>query len=170
MTTATKTRHERPATSDQRLLDSDVQLYIDGVLDGSIVTCRYVKLAIKRHVTDLKIGRKRGLYFDEADAQHAIDFYQFCRHFEGEWAGQVLELEPWQKFRIAAIFGWKRKSGMRRFRTAYNEVARKNGKSTEAAPIGLYGLIADNEPGAQIYTTATKMDLQEKDKRPKTGD
>jgi len=140
------------------ILDADVNHYIDGVLDGSIVTCRYVKLAVRRHVNDLKHGHKRGLHFDEAAAQHIIDFFQFCRHYKGEWAGQVIQLEPWQKFRLACIFGWKKADGNRRFRTAYNEVARKNGKSTEAAPIGLYGLIGDDEPGAEIYTTATKMD------------
>src|SRR5690606_33938454 len=73
------------------------------------------------------------------------------------------ELQPWQQFRIGAVFGWMREDpetgeASRRFRTAYNEVARKNGKSTEAAGIGLYMLDADGEPGAEVYSAATRRD------------
>ena len=56
------------------------------------------------------------------------------------------------------LFGWKREDGTRRFRTSYLEVARKNGKSTIAAGVGLYLLVADGEPGAKVYSAATKRD------------
>ncbi len=46
----------------------------------------------------------------------------------------------------------------RRYRTAYNEVSRKNGKSTLGAGIGLYLLDADGEPGAEVYSAATVKD------------
>ena len=59
---------------------------------------------------------------------------------------------------VGSLFGWKRADGTRRFRVAYNEIPRKNGKSTLAAGIGLYLLIADDEPGAEIYSAATKRD------------
>lgn len=67
-------------------------------------------------------------------------------------------LEPWQQFCIWSVFGWKRPDGTRRFRSVYEEVARKNGKSTKLAGIGLYMLIADGEAGAEIYSAATKRD------------
>jgi phage terminase large subunit-like protein len=98
------------------------------------------------------------LYFDEAAAQHALVFFGFLKHSKGEWAGKVVELEPWQQFIIWVIFGWKRADGTRRFRTAYEEVARKNGKSTIAAGVGLYLLVADGEGGAEVYSAATKRD------------
>lgn len=66
-------------------------------------------------------------------------------------------LEPWQIFYLATLFGWLRSDGTRRFRTSYLEVARKNGKSTLLAGVGLYLLVADGEAGAEIYTAATKM-------------
>src|SRR5690606_8664730 len=92
-------------------------------------------------------------------ARHAIDFFRYLRHSKGEWAGAVIELEPWQMFRIGSVFGWMRENPdtgevVRRFRIAYNEVARKNGKSTESAGIGLYMLDADGEPGAEVYSAA----------------
>lgn len=104
------------------------------------------------------MSHERGLIFDEDAAQHVIDFFGFLKHSKGEWAGQVVELEPWQQFYLWVLFGWKRADGTRRFRTAFQEVARKNGKTTIAAGVGLYLFDADDEPGAEVYTAATKRD------------
>ena len=132
--------------------------YIDGVLSGTVEACQWVRLACQRHVDDLAHGGERGLWFDDVAANHIVDFFRFLKHSKGEWAGQPLELEPWQQFYLWTLFGWKRADGTRRFRTAYQEVARKNGKSTIAAGVGLYLLVADGEAGAEIYTAATKRD------------
>jgi phage terminase large subunit-like protein len=76
----------------------------------------------------------------------------------GEWAGQTFTLAPWQAFVVGCLFGWQRADGLRRFRTAYCAVPRKNGKSTLSAGIGLYLLVADGEQGAEIYSAATTRD------------
>lgn len=135
-----------------------VDQYIQGVLSGEVVACKWVKLAVERHLRDLECGPQRGLYFDEDAAQHILDFFRFLKHSKGEWAGQIVGLELWQQFFLWVLFGWKREDGTRRFRTAYQEVARKNGKTTIAAGVGLYLFDADEEPGAEIYTAATKRD------------
>jgi phage terminase large subunit-like protein len=102
---------------------------------------------------------EKEFYFDIEAAQHRIDFYQFCRHSEGRWAGQVFEPAPWQQFVDWNIYGWKwKKNDKRRFRTAYVEVSRKNGKSSKIATDGLYMLGYDGEHGAQVFTAATKKD------------
>ena len=132
--------------------------YIHGVLDGSIPAGRLVRLAVERHQRDLEEGAARGLRFDRAAAEHAIDWFGFLKHSKGEWAGKGFELSGWQQFILWTLFGWKRADGLRRFRTAYIEVPRKNGKSTLAAGIGLYLMIADGEPGAEVYSAATKRD------------
>ena len=62
--------------------------YAQDVVAVKVVACKWVKLACRRHLDDLKHGAKRGLYFDEDAAQHALDFLIVVRHFEGEWAGQ----------------------------------------------------------------------------------
>jgi phage terminase large subunit-like protein len=65
-------------------------------------------------------------------------------------------LQPWQCFLVCVLFGWLRKdNGRRRFRAAYLEIPRKNGKSILAAAIGLYMLLADGEYGAEVYSGAT---------------
>lgn len=110
-------------------------------------------LACKRHLNDLKAGHKRGLSFDEAEAGRWIKLYSLFTHIKGQ--GGPLILEPWQQFIVANIFGWKRRDGRRRFRRAYTEVARKNGKTTLVAPIGIGMMIADREEGAECYSIAT---------------
>lgn len=105
-----------------------VTQYALDVVEDKIITGRLVRLACERHLRDLDTGWQRGLKWDPDAAQHTIDFFQFLKHYKGEWAGQTVRLEPWQQFRIGSVFGWKRADGTRRFRTAYHEVARKNGK------------------------------------------
>ncbi len=137
---------------------SGVDGYVADVLEGRTPACKWVRLACERHQRDLEEGGARGLRFDERAAEKAIGFFRFLRHSKGEWAGQPLTLEPWQQFLIGVIFGWRRADGLRRFRTAYVEVPRKNGKSTVASGVGLYLFDADGEPGAEVYTAATKRD------------
>jgi phage terminase large subunit-like protein len=119
-----------------------------------------VKLACERHVRDLATGHERGLYFDEEAADKALRFIENLRHIKGKWASErrKITLEGWQKFIVSSVFGWKKESGIRRFRYAYVEVPRKNGKTALAAGIANYMLIADGEAGAEVYTAATTRD------------
>lgn len=139
-------------------LDFQAEQYVDDVLAGRQVASRWVRLACERHRRDLEQGAARGLRFDERAAKLMLAFFSVLRHSKGEWAGRPIVLEPWQQFHLWNLFGWLREDGTRRFRTGYLEVARKNGKSTIGAGIGLYLLAADGEPGAEIYTAATKRD------------
>jgi phage terminase large subunit-like protein len=97
------------------------------------------------------------LHLPEAD--RFIRFASQLRHYKGEWAGQYIRLEPQQMFRLGSILGWVQvDTGLRRFRHAYNELPRKNGKSLEAAVVALYVTFFDGEPGAEGYCCATKRD------------
>ena len=121
--------------------------------------CKLVSLTRARQKRDLQEGADRGLRYDEAAADHAVQVISSFRHSKGEFAGERFILEPWQEHDIVRpLFGWKRADGTRRYRIAYIEVARKNGKSTLAAAIGNYLFLADGEPGAEVYTAATKRD------------
>ena len=118
-----------------------------------------MRLACERHLEDLGSGASRGLRFDVQAAQHRIAFYpQFLRHSKGEWARKPVTLSSWQKFVVGSVFGWKRADGTRRFRYVYEELPRKNGKSTKLAGVGLDMLVCDGEAGAEIYSAATKRD------------
>ncbi|AWW32164.1 terminase large subunit [Echinicola strongylocentroti] len=135
-----------------------VDQYISEVQSGEIVTCKWVKLAVERHLDDLENGGERGLVFDPSAGERAIKFFSFLKHYKGSYAGKPFELLPWQQFIIFVLYGWKLTSGERRFRYAYVEVSRKNGKTTFASGLSLYSLIMDREDGAEVYTSATKRD------------
>jgi phage terminase large subunit-like protein len=139
-------------------LDSAAQYQRD-VLSGKIITGKLVKLAVERNARDLETAEARGLYFDEEEAERALKFFSYLRHSKGELAGKVIELQPWQCWIISVVFGWyNQDTGARRFNTVYEEIARKNGKTTKLGGIGLFGLVKDGEGGAEIYAAATKRD------------
>lgn len=138
--------------------DDSIHRYAERVAKGKLPACQLHRLACERHLTDLA-GAARGFHFDERAAGHAVRFFHFLKHSKGEWAGVAFDLEEWQSFIIGSLFGWMREEdGTRRFRNAYIEIPKKNGKSTLAAGVGLYLFCADDEPGAEVYTAATKRD------------
>jgi phage terminase large subunit-like protein len=139
-------------------VEQTVQGYIDGVLSGSVPAGELIRLTVERHVSDLADGAARGLVFDREKAERAITFCSYLKHSKGEWAGQFFVLSPWQMFTFWCLFGWYKADGTRRFRTAYVELPRKNGKSTMGAGVGLLLAFADGEPGAEVYSAATKRD------------
>ena len=101
-----------------------------------------------------------GCRFNEALAEHAASFFpNFLCHSKGQFAGEPFELYDWQRDDIIfPLFGWVRPDGTRRYRRTYIEIPKKNGKSTLAAGIGIYMLIADEEAGAEIYSMGADRD------------
>ena len=133
--------------------------YIDGVLSGKIVACRYVHLAVTRHLNDLKDGPARGLVFREDKAYHAVKFFSFLKLWKGrEYKGKEFSLAPHFVFITWVLMGWYKTDGLRRFRKAYLELARKSAKTTYIAGIAAYFFIADGEEGAEIYSAAVTRD------------
>ncbi len=143
-------------------LEKTYRQYIDDVITGKEVACKWVKLSVQRHADDLVKSETDESFpycFDEEAAARIIDFIGFCKHVKGELKGQFIHLEPAQQFVLACVFGWKhRVSGSRRFRYVYEEKARKNAKSTILAGIGLYMLFLDQEGGSEVYSAAVDKD------------
>ena len=118
--------------------------YAEQVISGKVSAGQLVREACARYLSDLNTFR-----FEPELADHALEFIQNLTHTTGEAAGRKFILEPWQVFIITNLFGFVGPDGARRFSRAYIEVPRKNGKSTFASAIMLYGLLADGEAGAQ---------------------
>jgi phage terminase large subunit-like protein len=138
-------------------LGDRTKAYADAVVAGDIVAGPHVRNACHRHLADLK--RTDGIRFDHEAADRAFDFFeQVLKLSEGQFEGQPFNLHPSQAFIIGSLFGWKRADGRRRFRRAYIEQGKGNGKSPMAGGIGLYGMTADGEAGAQVYAAAAKRD------------
>lgn len=105
--------------------------YALDIVNKKIISNRWIFLACKRHLNDLKTGEERGLYFDEQAANHIIDFFpEFLSFYEGSFSDKPFYLTPHQKFVVGSIFGWKKiEDDLRRFKTAYIEEAKGNGKA-----------------------------------------
>ena len=117
--------------------------------------CRWVRLAAKRFLDDLK-RKNLGYHFDDWWANDACGFIEKLPHVEGEWETPTLRLEPAQIFVLANVFGWRRDSdGKRRFSRAYLETAKKSAKSTLTAGVALYCLCCEDEVGPQVIIGAT---------------
>lgn len=131
--------------------------FIEDVLDGKLLLGKYATLAVTRHLADLK-RKDFDYYYSETHANRAFAFISALRHTKGEYAGKRFNIQPFQEFFIKVLFGWQRNQGGRRFRKAYLEISRKNGKTELAAAIAVYCFLMDNETGAEIYTAATTRD------------
>lgn len=136
--------------------------YAHDVVAGLVPACKWVKAACQRQLDDLAAWSSDPAYPFEWRpdlADRAIRYIELLHHVKGRWGGELIRLEAWQKFGLSCVFGWVRKvDGMRRFRTVYEEIPRKNAKTTKLAGIGLFMLTADNEWGAEVYSAATTRD------------
>lgn len=148
-----KTKANRKTVSSE----DRTRAYADAVIAGAIVAGPHVRNACRRHVADL--ARKDGIYFDTEAAADAFAYFEtVLKLSEGQFEGRPFLLDPSQAFIIGSIFGWKRPDGRRRFRRAYIEQGKGNGKSPLAGGIGLKGLASDGEAGAQVYAAAAKKE------------
>lgn len=109
-------------------------------------------------------ARMAGAYFDVAEVRRFLVFCRKLRHVKGKWAGLPLIPDMWQVLYVdAPLFGWRRPDGNRLYSTLYEEIPRKNGKSTSSSAKALYLLMADSnlragrlaEAGAEVYAAAT---------------
>ncbi len=139
--------------------------YIEAVYTGELAVGRLEKLAVERHVTLFYNQRRNQVRFDETKVERVFRFFSLICHTKGsQWAGKQYVLSDWEAFIVVVLFGWlydnddPEQNGYRLHRVAYIQVARKNGKSTFIAGVGLYLLTVDGEAGAELYSAATKRD------------
>lgn len=150
-------KREKTKPTDS-LIDKATQYAID-VTSGKTLVGPDIRNACQRHLDDLKRTKEKGLIWDTESADRAVAFFEEVLKLNGgEHEGKPFILLPWQCFIVGSIFGWKTLDGYRRFRMVYIESGKGSGKSPLAAGIGLYCLMADNEPRAEVYAAATKKD------------
>jgi phage terminase large subunit-like protein len=130
--------------------------YAKDVVAERQVACRYVKLACKRYLSDLK---RVDIELRPKKVVSICKFIEKLKHIKGKWARTHIVLEAWQIFILANVFGfyWVG-TNRRRFRSTHLEVPRKNAKSTLTSGVGLYGTALDGEHGAEVYSAATTRD------------
>ena len=155
----TPKKKQKPTLSRSSSGSDPVTEYAQSVVDGTRTAGPHVRGQCARHLKDLKEGKKRGLAWSVEESNKAQRFYSNVLKLNGgDFEGKPFVLLPWQQFVIGSLFGWMGADGYRRFRVAYVETAKGSGKSPLAAGVGMKGLVADNEPRAEVYSAATKKD------------
>ena len=130
--------------------------YAKDVVSGKILACQWVKLACKRFLDDIN---SQDYYFDEKKHNILTNFSSVLKHYTSAAAGNPFILESWEDFIICNIFCLYRvDTRKRKYKTAHISVARKNGKTTLAAELGLFALIADGEPAASVIMAANSRE------------
>jgi len=140
-----------------------VDAYAEAVINGTIIAGPHVRNAARRHRDDRLNGPARGVHWHPESAEKVFKFFKLVLRLNGgQFEGRDFILHPSQQFIVGSLFGWKRVESdgamLRRFRRAYIEQGKGNGKSPLAAGIGHYGMIADGEAAAEIYAAAANKD------------
>jgi phage terminase large subunit-like protein len=151
--------------SEKRNFPAIADAYVADVLSGTIVACRWTRLACERFRKMRQRVIKSRLNYPEPFVNHSFTwspshvqdvcaFIEKLPHVEGRWSSPTIQLGPWQVFILAAVYGFRRPDGSRLVTTVFFEVARKSAKSTLVAACALYHLVIEKEPGAQVVCGA----------------
>lgn len=136
-------------------MNKTVDKYCLDVLADNIPAGQHLKAAVTRYQRDLENPKFK---FDKRKPQRVVKFLKELRHFMGQHNKKPFELEPWQLFIVANLYGFYNQDGSRRFNTGYIEIARKNGKTAFIGALSLMHLIADDEAGAEVLIAANSLD------------
>ena len=134
-------------------MNDNYKEYAENIINGKIPSCKYVKMACERYLSWFE---REDIYFDEEGVEMVINFISKLKHFTGKYNNQPFLLEPWQKFIIYNLFGWKKKKdNLRLIRNFYLELGRKNGKALSVntkipTPNG-YTTMGDLKVGDEVF-------------------
>ncbi|ANC19618.1 terminase [Bacillus cereus] len=131
--------------------------YANNVMRNRKKYPKSIILAVERYK---KWKKRKDIWFDVDRANEMLDFVQsFIRHVKGPLAGQLMELELWEMFIFANMYGWYHKNEkgktVRVIRESYVQVPKKNGKTIIAAGALLYAMYGELELGADCYCAAS---------------
>ncbi|HDR7876493.1 terminase large subunit [Bacillus mobilis] len=131
--------------------------YANNVMRNKKKYPKSIILAVERYK---KWKKRKDVWFDVDRSNEMLDFVQsFIRHVKGPLAGQLMELELWEMFVFANMYGWYHKNEkgktVRVIRESYVQVPKKNGKTIIAAGALLYAMYGELELGADCYCAAS---------------
>lgn len=136
--------------------------YADDVIDGKIIAGKEIVAACERFKDDLK---RDDIELREHDPDLAINIMQTTLvHAQGEdidgrpLLGKPFILQPWQIFIVYNLLGFYYKgTEERRFKEAFIEVARKNGKTSFIAGLAWAVAIMQRHSGSVCYIVASAL-------------
>lgn len=127
--------------------------YALDVINGIRKESKFVIGTCKRYFSDLE---KKEYPFDVEKAERFLRLAQKFKNIKGNWDSEYIIFEPWQCFIFMNLYGFMDpRTGYRRYRVAYLEIARANGKSTICSICSLFELALDDPKGNEISFFAT---------------
>lgn len=129
-------------------------------MSADVVTRRWI-----RDASD-ELAVRNGCRFDEAAGVFVLEWMEeYLRLYEGVWAGEPFVCSDWQEEFVMRCFGWQRRNvswrkelpdreWIRRFRSAFVMIAKKNKKSPTLAAVMLYMLAGDGVLGQKCFPGA----------------
>lgn len=136
-----------------------VEKYMEDVLEGRVSASKYERLSVQRHVDDLNRADKDYYFNPKIACYHIHLFPSLFSHQTSGFKDKPFYLCGFQAFIVWVLFGWRRTATkLRRFKEAYLEFARKQGKTALAAglAVALTGWDFPPEARAESYFAATK--------------
>lgn len=138
----------------------ELKKYANDCINDKVISCKKHKWACERFLKD--INKLDWEYiWNEEKARKIVQWFTYLRHSKGILAGQPIDLTTWQKFILCQIYGWENKDGVRRFKKAFTEVARKNAKTQMQAGSLLYEIsviATKNNEIAETFCAGTKRE------------
>ena len=136
--------------------------YAEDVTSETITAGAEIVSACNRFLTDLE---REDIELRTKDPDIAINIIETTLvHAQGEdldgnpLLGQPFMLEPWQVFIIYNLLGfWYTGTNNRRFKEAFIEVARKNGKTSFIAALSWAVAILQRKSGSKIYIVGAAL-------------
>lgn len=138
----------------------ELKKYSNDCINNKIISCQKHKWACERFLKDIKKTNWEYVW-NEKKAEKIVHWFTYLRHSKGVLAGQPINLTTWQKFILCQIYGWENKEGIRRFKKAFTEVARKNAKTQMQAGSLLYEIsvvATKNSEIAETFCAGTKRE------------
>ena len=124
-------------------------------------TKTYYLKTFDRHKRDL-LRDDPNLRYNPTIAKKYRDLTETFSHYKGSKAGTRIVLKDWQKKIISILFGWEKRKAdgtwIRRFRTGFIFIPRKNGKTLIGASMMIADMIIRAEQGGETAFFATKRD------------
>ena len=126
--------------------------YIEGVLDGTIVTSIWIKKAIERGINDRNNGKYK-LKYEEVE-----EVYEFCSRLNipnSKGKIEQFRLSPYQSWMLLELFLYYEDDDSRRYTEVVYFTGRKSGKTMIAAIISFYLAILGGYYAPQVYFAAS---------------
>lgn len=134
--------------------------YAKDVVAGKIIAGQSVVKACLRHLEDIKRSKTKefGYKFNVDKAERVLDIANTLTILEGE-ERETLATRGFQDFILGSLSGWvQKRTGYRRFRESYVQIARQNGKSFLNGILGIAFSGFSPYKEGRIICAATKQD------------